>query len=107
MLQDFARNPAARTHRFPVATERRQHLHQTIERLGLDMTHETERKGRPYTLVCVKTLRTFENACAQHATDVTAMNALLKLPPETANLTERLTAAARRQPAPGPLTAGR
>lgn len=110
-LQAFARDPVAREHRFHVKKERRQHLHQTIERLGLDMTHVTERQGSPQTLVCTKTLRTFERQCAQHRADVAAMDALLKMPhgasDKAAQLAARMTAARRCQPQPGPLDAAR
>lgn len=81
-LQAFARDPVRREHRFRVKKERRQHLHQLIDRHGLDMTHVTERKGSPQTLVCTKTRWTFERQCARHAADVAAMKALLAWPPE-------------------------
>ncbi len=110
-LQAFARDPARREHRFRVKKERRQHLHQTIERLGLDMTHVTERQGSPQTLVCTKTLRTFERQCAQHKADVATMQALLKWssePPgsEGSRLAARLSAARLRHPLPGPEIGG-
>ena len=71
------------------------------------MTHVTERQGSPQTLVCTKTLRTFERQCAQHAADVAAMKALLKWsskPPgsEGSRLAARLSAASQRHPLPGP-----
>ena len=101
-LAAFVRVPAARGHRFAVKKERRRHLHETIERLGLDLTHETERRGSPQTLVCTKTLRTFERRCARHRADVAAMAALLALPHgvsrEAAGLAARLDAARQRSP---------
>ena len=111
-LQAFARDPARREHRFRVKKERRQHLHQVIEQLGLDMTHVTERQGSPQTLVCTKTRRTFERQCAQHGADAAAMQALLAWPSgrrghESDPLAARLDAAGRRRPSPGPLQAGR
>ncbi len=110
-LMAFARDLARREHRFRVKKERRHHLHQTIDRLGLDMTHVTDRTGSPQTLVCTKTRWTFERQCAQHATDVAAMKALLAWPSEgldrTANrLAARMNAASRRRPSAGPLKAG-
>ena len=107
----FARDPARREHRFRVKKERRQHLHQTIDRLGLDMTHVTDRAGSPQTLVCTKTLRTFERQCAQHAMDVAAMKELLAWPTgrydKAANrLATSMNAASQRRPSPGPLKAG-
>jgi hypothetical protein len=81
-LEGFARNPLERVHRFLAATERRAHLHSTIEQYGLDMTHETERKGRPFTLVCTKTLRGFERRCGQYHQEISAMAALVPITPE-------------------------
>ena len=111
-LQAFARDPARREHRFRVKKERRQHLHQLIDRLGLDMTHVTERQGSPQTLVCTKTLRTFERRCAQHQADVAAMKALLAWPSKllgnaASRLAARMNAASQRSPLSGPLKAGR
>ena len=109
-LQAFARDPARREHRFRVNKERRQRLHQLIDRFGLDMTHVTERKGSPQTLVCTKTLRTFERQRAQHAADVAAMKALLAWPSKrlghaASRLATRMNAASQRRPSPGPLQA--
>ena len=88
--------------RFRVRKERRQHLHQMIEQLGLDMTHETERIGSPQTLVCTKTRRTYERQCAQHQADVASMSALLDamqpLSKNLAKLAARLAATKERKP---------
>jgi hypothetical protein len=62
-LELFARDPVRQVHRIRAKKEIRQTLHQTIERLGLDMTHVTERKGSPYTLVLTKTRASYERAC--------------------------------------------
>jgi len=78
-LQTFVRDPMERTHRFRLRKDRRRHLHEQIQRHGLDMTHETERRGAPQTLVCTKTRRTHERQCAEHKADVTAMATLLRI----------------------------
>jgi predicted 2-oxoglutarate/Fe(II)-dependent dioxygenase YbiX len=78
-LQKFVRDPIERTHRFRLRKDRRRHLHEQIQRHGLDMTHETERRGSPQTLVCTKTRRTYERQCAEHKADVMAMSTLLRL----------------------------
>ncbi|MGH9200292.1 MAG: 2OG-Fe(II) oxygenase [Vicinamibacterales bacterium] len=78
-LQTFAFNPVERTHRFRLRKDRRRHLHEQIQRHGLDMTHETERRGSPQTLVCTKTRRTYERQCAEHKADMTAMSTLLRV----------------------------
>lgn len=78
-LQTFMLDPVERMHRFRLRKDRRRHLHEQIQRHGLDMTHETERRGSPQTLVCRKTRRTYERQCAEHKADVMAMSALLRL----------------------------
>jgi len=81
-LKEFLENPELETRRFPLAKERRQHLHRLIEELGLDMTHVTERKGRPYTLVCTKTRRAWKRRQNQYKTDVAALKSLARLAPK-------------------------
>lgn len=96
-LQDFVLDPDARVHRFRVRKERRQVLHQLINSHDLDMTHVTERKGSPQTLVCTKTRRHYRNRCAQYTKDVAAMILLTKTLSTTADdltgLRQRLIAA--------------
>ena len=96
-LELFARDPVRQVHRFRINQQERQTIHQTIEQLGLDMTHVTERKGRPYTLVCTKTRATYERACQQHRSDLADMRRLLALPaaetPDFSKTTNRLLAA--------------
>jgi hypothetical protein len=78
-LRKFALDPNARVARFRVRKDRRQHLHGQIERHDLDMTHATERKGSPQTLVCTKTRRTYRRLCEQHRADCAGMEVLLKM----------------------------
>lgn len=78
-LQTFMLDPVERTHRFRLRKDRRRHLHEQIQRDGLDMTHETERRGSPHTLVCTKTRRTYVRQRAEHKADVTAMATLLRI----------------------------
>jgi len=56
-------------HRFPVRKDRRQHLHQIIDRHKCDLTHVTERRGSPYTLVCTKTTASYDAARQIHERD--------------------------------------
>lgn len=72
-LQAFALNPVEQVHRFRVRQDRRMHLHQAINRHRLAMTHVTERKGSPQTLVCTKDLRDYQQRCTQYQTDITAL----------------------------------
>jgi len=63
------------------AGDRRAHVESTILQYGLDITHETERKTRPFTLVCTKTQGRFERRCRRYHQEITAMAALLPLSP--------------------------
>jgi len=62
-LQDFLLDPASKTCRLPLAKERRKHLHRIIDMQNLDVDHETERKGRPFTLVLTKNRATYKAKC--------------------------------------------
>jgi len=97
-----AADPEAREARFRVRQDRRQHLHRQIEHDGLDMTHVTERKGSPQTLVCTKTRRTYQRQCEQHKVDCAGMITLLAVmqpaPDELTVLTARLAAAKDLKP---------
>lgn len=57
--------------------ELRRHLHATIDAHRLDMFHETERRGRPYTLVCTKSRASHERRLAPYAQDVSRTGSLL------------------------------
>ena len=41
------------------------------------MTHETERSGRPYTLVCTKTRGAYERRRARYAVDIAHIRLLV------------------------------
>lgn len=69
-VRRFLDDPSKEILRFPVAKERRRHLHQVIDRNRLDLTHETERRGSPYTLVCTKTSASHERAVEAHRVDL-------------------------------------
>jgi hypothetical protein len=68
-LSKFLDNPDEPVHRFSAAKERRRHLHQIIDGNKCDLIHVTERRGRPYTLVCTKTTASYETACEIHRRD--------------------------------------
>ena len=63
VLAGFLADPVERECRLPLNQDRRQHLHGIIERNRCDVTHVTERKGRPFKLVCTKTTASYERAC--------------------------------------------
>ena len=71
----------ARVGRFPLRADLRGHLHRVIDRQKLDMSHVTERKGRPYTLICTKNRASHERRLKEYAGDVKEMTSLLELAP--------------------------
>ena len=89
-LRDFCKDPAARTARFPLRKDLRAHLHQIIDNQQLDIEHVTERRGRPFTLVCTKTRASHERRLAEYAEDVSCMQGLLKAAPGGAQAAECL-----------------
>ncbi len=98
-LEIFARDPQRRVHRFPVRKDLRQVLHRAIEKHQLDMTHVTERKGSPHTLVCTKTHASFHKKCKQHRADKALIKRLLSLADagrQPSSLVKRLEQAVRR-----------
>lgn len=98
-MRAFALDPAERVHRFRVKKERRQHLHTSIDRHRLDMTHITERQGSPQTLVCTKDRRSYRRRRTQYQNEIAAMVTLVGLAPKTDGpdaLSVRLQSAAAR-----------
>ena len=69
VLSRFLANPVEGECRMPLNKERRRHLHQIIDGNRCDLTHVTDRRGRPYTLVCRKTTASYERACATFERD--------------------------------------
>jgi predicted 2-oxoglutarate/Fe(II)-dependent dioxygenase YbiX len=54
-LRAFLEDSSRRSFEWPLAKERRQHVHSGIDAAELPVTHSTRRHGRPYTLVLTKT----------------------------------------------------
>jgi predicted 2-oxoglutarate/Fe(II)-dependent dioxygenase YbiX len=54
-LRVFLEDPNQRAFEWPLAQQRRQHVHSRIDAAELPVTHVTRRQGRPYTLVLNKT----------------------------------------------------
>ena len=78
-LSEFLADPARREARFPLAKERRRHLHNIIDRDRCDCTHVTEHRGSPHTLVCTKTTASYDAACKIHHRDVKNLSRLAAL----------------------------
>jgi hypothetical protein len=68
-LAAFLKDKDAKVHRFPRRQELRHHLHRQIDQHRFDCAHVTERRGRPYTLVCTKNQTSFERVLKQYNTD--------------------------------------
>ncbi len=75
-LGAFALDPVAQVHRFRMKQDRRSHLEQMIASQSLDMTHTTDRKGSPQTLVCTKDRRSYQRRCEEYRKDVAALASL-------------------------------
>ena len=54
-LNAFLGDPAQRLFEWPLAEQRRRHVHSRIDQAELPVHHQTRRSGRPYTLVLTKT----------------------------------------------------
>lgn len=68
-LASFLKDKDAQVHRFPRRKDLRQHFHRQIDEHRIDCAHLTERRGRPYTLVCTKNQASFERELKQYKTD--------------------------------------
>jgi 2-oxoglutarate-Fe(II)-dependent oxygenase superfamily protein len=55
MLKYFLAAKDRRAYEWPLAKERRRHIHTRIDDAGLPVTHVTKREGRPYKLILKKT----------------------------------------------------
>lgn len=68
-LERFLADPAQRRLEWPLAEQRRRHVHVRITAAELPVRHETRRKGSPYTLVLEKTDALFSAALEQRRRD--------------------------------------
>ena len=82
-LSAFLANPDQKQGRFPLAKRRRQHLHQIIDGNRCDLTHVTERRGSPFTLVCTKTTASYGAACKIHERDLQNLSRIIALENKT------------------------
>ena len=87
-LRAFCRDPEATTIRFPMREELRNHLQGVIGRAALDIDTKTEKKGRPYTLVCTKNRASYRRRLAEYAEDVDRMDGLAKAAADGASAAE-------------------
>jgi hypothetical protein len=59
-LSAFLGDPTQRSFEWPLAEQRRRHVHSRIDQAELPVHHQTRRSGRPFTLVLTKTDALFE-----------------------------------------------
>lgn len=78
-LSAFLEDPTQPEARFPMAKQRRQHLHGIIDRDRCDCTHDTLRVGSPQVLVCKKTTASYERACRTYEQDLKHLAAIQKI----------------------------
>ena len=98
-LRTFCADPEAQSHRFTYAEEIRRHLSGEIQKSGVDIRGTTESKGRPYTLICHKTLRSHERRLKEYGEDIKHMRFLANVAEavaDSATTTESLEAAIAR-----------
>ena len=67
-LSRFLVNPKRTLFEWPLAKQKRRHIHGIISEHALPVTHETLRTGRPFTLVLEKTQALFETDAAERKT---------------------------------------
>ena len=79
VLSRFLANPNERECRMRLNKDRRRHLHGIIDANRCDVTHVTERKGRPFTLVCTKTTASYERACKTFERDKRNLSRLVRI----------------------------
>ena len=84
-LRAFCADPVARVARYPLRKELRKHLHRVIDRQRLDLDHATERRGRPFTLVCTKNRASHERRVVEYGEDVACMRSLIESAPDGAS----------------------
>ncbi|MBT0770269.1 2OG-Fe(II) oxygenase [Kineosporia sp. J2-2] len=68
-LAAFLADPEQLRKDWPLAKDRRGHVHARIDAAELPVTHETRRSGRPFVLVLVKTQRLFDDERLERARD--------------------------------------
>ena len=68
-LAAFLADPTERVLEWPLAEQRRRHVHARIDAAELAVRHQTRRTGRPYTLVLTRTADIFERYAALRRLD--------------------------------------
>ena len=80
-LKAFCNSPKIKETKIAVAQSERAHLRRKIDDLKLDIDYVTERKGRPYRLVCLKNRASHKRRLAEYAEDIKHMRVLIRSVP--------------------------
>ena len=75
-LARFLADPARETWVFKAAEADRRHVEGTIQAAKSDVRTATDRRGRPYSLVCTKTQASYDRRASQRAQDLRDMSIL-------------------------------
>ncbi|CAK0766979.1 2OG-Fe(II) oxygenase [Gammaproteobacteria bacterium] len=75
-LARFLADPESRSWNFKAAESDRGHVQGVIQHHACDLNCTTERRGRPYTLQCVKNQASYERRVQQREKDITERNLL-------------------------------
>ncbi len=68
-LERFLADPGRKTWAFKAAEADRRHVEDTVKRAGCDVDTATDRRGRPYSLVCTKNQASYERRAKQRRQD--------------------------------------
>jgi hypothetical protein len=77
-LSRFLRAEDQVSKQWPLAADKRAHIHQILDGNELPVTHTTKRSGRPHTLVLVKTRALFEREAAERSAWQKALDSLTR-----------------------------
>ncbi len=100
-LGAFLADPTRQRFEWPLAEQRRRHVHERLGSTELPVRHETQRSGRPYTLVLVKTKELFEREASERQSwqsDLAWLRLRLQPAPSTATRPETPRAGKGRRP---------
>ena len=81
-LQAFCEDPTDTIVRIAVAQSVRQHLRDVIKGQNLDISYQTERRGRPYSLICTKNRASFNRRLAEYEEDLVQIKLLVNSAPD-------------------------
>jgi hypothetical protein len=79
-LSRFLADPERQSWAFKAPEAGRRHLEESIRRSGCDLDMVTDRRGRPYSLMCTKNQASYDRRARQHQRDLAHL-AQLQVPP--------------------------